>query len=180
MGNKKMYRMLQHWFPELLSQALPPSVQRDQYAIFLEWLCLKVSSPERCYTMYLDPQHYYENGLSRSAILQDHHIDVAQVQALIRERITPLFRHYEQHKQVIGQHCDLRSQVYDIVLQEISKLLKSLNYELLLLCAADYHWMAVPNQAEEIDQFCRLFEKQFKHAHKNIEHYQPENWVWST
>lgn len=180
MGSKKLYKMLQHWFPELIDHELPSAEQRDQYAVFLEWLWIRDANPERHYVMYLDPQHYYENGLNCSALIQDHRIDTVQVQRLIRERITPLLRHYEQHKHVIGTHCDFRGQVYDIVLQEICKLLKSLNYELLLLCATDYHWLAVPNQPEEIDRFCRLFEKQFKHAHKNIEHYQLQNWSWST
>lgn len=180
MGSKKIYKMLQHWFPELAAQEIPSAEQRFKYPAFLAWLCVKMTQPQRCYVMHLDPQHYYENGLSCCALLQDHGIDVAEIQAVIRERSTPLFRHYEQHKQVIGRHCDLRSQVYGIVLQEISKLLKNLNYELLLLSASEYHWMAVPNQADEIDQFCRMFEKQFKHAHKNIEHYQLQNWSWST
>lgn len=181
MGIQSMYKLLQQWFPELAYRDLPSKQQRSKYEVFRHWLHV-IAGPHtfRSYLMSMHTEQYLQNGLNQSAILQDLAVDVGMVQQQISARCQPIFAHYEKYKHVIGSHCDLYSQINDIVIEEIFILLKRLNYALLLIYGSQYHWLAVPNDEVQIDHFCRLFNQHFKDQNQNIEHYQPRHWSWST
>ncbi|TCM68350.1 hypothetical protein EC844_10553 [Acinetobacter calcoaceticus] len=180
MGSKRMYKILKQWFPALSQQHIPEKRQRVEYDIFLNWLQLNTAQHVMAnYLMRLDQQHHLNNGLEQSALLKHYAIDTQVTQRKITQRSTPLCQHYAEFKEVMGIHCNLQAQLYEIVLDEIFQLLQSLDHELLLIYSNEYQWMAVPNNQELIDEFCYLFEKHFKHLDLNIEHYQPQNGSWS-
>ena len=181
MGIQSIYKLLQQWFPELAYRDLPSKEQRTQYETFRQWLYVTVEPHTfRSYLMPMHSQQYLQNGLNHCAVLQDLAVDIVMTQQQISVRCQPIFAHYEKYKKVIGSHCDLYSQINDIVIDEIFILLKRLNFAMLLIYGGQNCWLAVPNDEVQIDQFCRLFNQHFKDQNQNIEHYQPRHWSWST
>lgn len=181
MGTQSMYKLLQQWFPELSYRDLPPKQQREQYDVLIEWLAVSTGPQDfRSYLMRMHSEQYLQNGLNHSAILQDLAVDTTITQQQIHARCLPIYEHYDKYKQVIGVHCDQYGQMHDIVIEEIFKLLKGLNYAMLLVYGTEYHWLAVPNHEVQIASFCRLFNQYFKDQDQNIEHYRPRPWSWNT
>ncbi|WP_445116006.1 hypothetical protein [Acinetobacter sp. WZC-1] len=173
MDDKKIYQLLQHWFPALKARKIPKKKHRRDYEMFLEWLYNeKMDDPHSGYLMHIDQQQYVANGLRSCAVLQQHAVNIEKIQQHVEQRVTPLFSHYEKYQQVIGKYYSLQCQVYDIVMEEIFNAVKSVGHEMLLIHAAEYYWMAIPEDDVKIEKFCRLFEKQFKDYGIRIEHYQ--------
>lgn len=172
MDDKKIFKILQHWFPELQQRDIPKKKNRKSFDVFLNWLeAEKFGGRFRAYLMKIDRMKFQENEIERSAIFHEYAVDSSNLQTQIRERTKPLFEHYEQHKEVIGRYYNVQDQVYDIVFEEILKVARQHDYELLLIYAEDYHWLLVPNQDHKIEKFCKHFNKQFHDQDVSIEHY---------
>lgn len=172
MDDKKIFKILLEWFPVLKQREIPKKKHRQLFQQFLTWNAAeKVAKHPYAYLMSVDAENPYENGLERCAILQQMNIDIGLTQQKIRNRTTPLYQHYEHHKQVIGKYYNVNAQALDIVFEEIYTLLKSQNFELLIIYAETAYWMAVPDQDVKIHKFCKSFSKQFKHEGICIEHY---------
>ncbi|MEG0132130.1 MAG: hypothetical protein RR677_11745 [Acinetobacter sp.] len=172
MDDKKIFKILQHWFPELLDRKIPKKKKRKDFEEFLGWLVAeKVVNHLRAYVMKIDRHTFHENEIERSAVFQDHHLDSQHIQSTIRLRAKPILEHFEKHKSIIGRYYNVQDQVFDIVFEEILTILKLHNFELLLIYADDYYWLAVPNQDHKIEKFCKHFNKQFHDEDITIEHY---------
>ena len=172
MDDKKIFKILQHWFPELLERKIPKKKKRKDFKEFLGWLVAeKVANHLRAYMMKIDRHAFHENEIERSAVFQDYNLDSQNLQTTIRQRAKPILAHIEKHKAVIGRYYNVQDQVFDIVFEEILTLLKVHNFELLLIYADDYYWLAVPNEDHKIEKFCKHFNKQFQDEDISIEHY---------
>lgn len=180
MDNKKIYTILQHWFPELIQRDLPMRSLRVQYYEMVHWLTTDKSQYRaKQFLMRIAKDQQYENVLQDCAVLKNHITEVEQAQLNILSKTTAIIRYYDLYKDEIGQHCDLNLQIYNEVFEEIYNLLQQLNYELLLIRGEEYHWLAVPNDLDNIDLFCCLFERLFTDQGWCIEHYQPNQDLWS-
>ena len=172
MDDKKIFKILQGWFPLLKQRKIPKKKCRTNFQQFLAWIASeKVAQHEHAYLMSVDSENPYENGLEQCAMLQHINIDMGLTQQEIRKRTTPLYKHYETHKAVIGKYYNVNAHVFDIVFEEIYNFLKSQNYELLIIYADTAYWMAVPDEDVKIHKFCKSFSKQFKDEGICIEHY---------
>lgn len=172
MDDKKIFKILQGWFPLLEQREIPKKKHRHFFEQFLAWMAAeKVANHFQAYLMSVDSENPHENGLERCAILQHMNIDMGLTQQKIRKRTTPLYEHYKKHKETIGKYYNVNAQAFDIVFEEIYALLKSQNLELLIIYAEAAYWMAVPNEDVEIHKFCKSFSKQFKDEAICIEHY---------
>lgn len=172
MDDKKIFKILQHWFPELLERKIPKKEKRKDFEEFLGWLVAeKVANHLRAYMMKIDRHAFHENEIERSAVFQYYNVDSQNLQTTIRQRAKPILAHFEKHKAVIGRYYNVQDQVFDIVFEEILTLLKVHNFELLLIYADDYYWLAVPNEDHKIEKFCKHFNKQFHDEDISIEHY---------
>lgn len=172
MDDKKIFRLLQEWFPVLKQQEIPKKKHRDIFQDFLAWVKAEKVNKQNCaYLMSVDVENPYENSLEHCAVIQHINLDIGLTQQKIRERVTPLYQHYEKHKDVIGKYYNVDAHAFDIVFEEIYNLLKSQNFELLIIYAEKAYWMAVPDQDVKIHKFCKSFSKQFKHEGICIEHY---------
>ncbi|MGA9699801.1 hypothetical protein ACVBEE_00930 [Acinetobacter sp. ANC 3781] len=172
MNDKKIFKLLQEWFPVLELREIPKKKYRPIFQQFLAWMSAeKLSKHSQAYLMSVDSENPHENGLEQCAILQLMNSDIRLAQQQISNRTIPLCEHYAKHKQVIGKYYNVNTQVFDIVLEEIYELLKSKKLELIIIYAEKTYWMAVPNEDIKIDKFCRAFLKQFKNEGICIEHY---------
>ena len=172
MDDKKIFKLLQRWYPALELKKIPKKKQRCIFQQFQAWLFAEaVTQHEPAYLMAVDAENPHENGLERCAVLQHSQIDISRTQQDIRQRTMPLYQHYEQHKQVIGKYYNVDAQVFDIVFEEIYELLKAHHFELLIIYAETAYWMAVPEDEVKIRKFCKAFAKQFKAEGICIEHY---------
>ena len=172
MDEKKIYKILQDWFPELHNRKLPEKDSRGEFSTFLQWIHPeKMANRYRAYLMTVVADSPFEHELEKCALLQNRGLDLLPVHTQIRERVNPLFAHYEKHKAVIGKYYNVMDQAFDIVFEEIVKLLECYNMDLLIIYAEKYHWIAVPEDAEKIEKFCKLFNKQFADLDVSIEHY---------
>lgn len=183
MDDKKIYQLLQEWFPELNVLKIPPKKMRRDFEVFNDWLSprdITVPSGEdesqeykyRGYFLSIDRDQHMDNGIETCALFQDLGVDPNEIQNRIELRTDPLFEHYEKFKDLLGDFYALRSHVYDIVLEEIYKQVIKYGYRMLLIYAADQIWIAVPDQPKKIKKFIKLFEKQFKDVHPTIEYYE--------
>ena len=172
MDDKKMYKILQMWFPELEKRKIPKKEQRHSFTEFLAWIIgHKEKHQDTRYLMTISRHAYVQNELEKSALLQARAVSVVDIQQRICQRAQPIVEHVEAHKAMIGRYYNVQDQVFDIVFEEITQLLASAQMELLLIYAQDYHWIAVPNDADKIEKFCRYFDKQFKSEQISIEQY---------
>ena len=181
MDNKKIYQMLQQWFPELRQRPLPKKKHREQFEVFINWLYPeKMGGRYSTFLMKINRNEFHENEIERCAIFHEFSTDSSIIQTRIRQRAQPLFEHYEQHKEAIGRYYNVQDQVYDIIFEEILLEARRHQYELLLIYAEDYYWLLVPNHDDEIEKFSRRFNKQFKDEDISIEHYALLDCPWST
>lgn len=181
MDNKKIYQMLQQWFPELRQRPLPKKKHREQFEVFINWLYPeKVGGRYSAFLMKINRNEFHENEIERCAIFHEFSTDSSIIQTRIRQRAQPLFEHYEQHKEAIGRYYNVQDQVYDIIFEEILLEARRNQYELLLIYAEDYYWLLVPNHDDKIEKFSRRFNKQFKDEDISIEHYALLDCPWST
>ena len=181
MDDKKIFKILQKWFSVLELREIPKKKYRRNFEQFLAWISAeKLSKDVHTYLMFVDAKNPYENGLEKCAHLQHKNIDIGLIQQGIRKKTTPLYAHYEQHKEVIGKYYNVNDQVFDLIFEDIYALLKSQNLELLLIYADMTYWMAVPNDDVEIHKFCKSFTKQFKRDGVCIEHYTQLDCLRST
>lgn len=181
MDDKKIFKILQRWFSVLEFREIPKKKYRCNFEQFLVWISAeKLGKDFHAYLMSVDSENPYENGLEKCAHLQHKNLDIGLVQQAIRKKTTPLYEHYEQHKEVIGKYYNVNDQVFDLVFEEIFMLLKSQNLELLLIYADRTYWMAVPNDDVKIHKFCKSFTKQFKDEGVCIEHYTQLDCLRST
>ena len=181
MDDKMIFKILQRWFSVLELREIPKKKYRCNFEQFLAWISAeKLGKDFHAYLMSVDSENPYENGLEKCAYLQHKNIDIGLVQQAIRKKTTPLYEHYEQHKEVIGKYYNVNDQVFDLVFEEIFTLLKSQNLELLLIYADRTYWMAVPNDDVKIHKFCKSFTKQFKDEGVCIEHYTQLDCLRST
>lgn len=172
MDDKKIFKILQGWFPLLKHHEIPKKKYRGDFQQFRAWLATEQAGQhEHAYLMSIDVENPYENGLERCAMLQHKNIDMGLIQQSIRNRATPLYQHYQKHKEVIGKYYNVNAHVFDIVFEEIYAFLKLQNFELLIIYAETAYWMAVPDEDVRIHKFCKSFSKQFKHEGICIEHY---------
>lgn len=183
MNDKKIYQLLQEWYPELESLKIPNKKFRRNFNNFCEWLSPKrIEQPVgedgvqeykyRGYFLSIDRNQHFENGIENCALFQDLNVDVNEIQNRIELRTEPLFEHFEKYKDLIGNFYALRSHVYDIVLEEIYNEVIKHGYRMLLIYAADQTWMAVPDDAKKIDKFITLFRNQFLDSNPTIEFYE--------
>ena len=172
MDDKKIFKILQHWFPALEQRDIPKKKHRKRFVEFLNWIeAEKFGGRFRAYLMKIDRMQFHENEIERCAVFHEYAVDSLGIQTQIRERAKPLFDHYEVHKDVIGRYYNVQDQVYDVVFEEILKQARQHNHELLLIYAEDYYWLIVPNHEYKIEKFCKCFNKQFHDEDVSIEHY---------
>lgn len=172
MNDKKIFKLLQEWFPALELREIPKKKYRPIFQQFLAWMSAeKLGKHSQAYLMSVDAENPHENGLEQCAIFQLTNSDIGLAQQQIRKRTTPLYEHYKKHKEVIGKYYNVNAQAFDIVFEEIFTFLESKNLELLIIYADTAYWMAVPNEDVKIHKFCKSFSKQFKDEGICIEHY---------
>lgn len=179
MNEKKIYKQLTKWFPELKQNPLPKKKHRAKAEHFLTWLNSQESEQAVEYMMGLNIHQYLENGLAEHPFFQHMTTEIEMVQAQIQSRADPILKHYEQFEHVIGRFYRVQDQILEIILDEIYKFLKSQNFALLLLWGIEHYWLAVPNQPKKIEVFCELFNRQFDEAGLKVEKYQPSEMSWS-
>lgn len=186
MNDKKIFKILQKWFPELKGKELPKKKERRNYEYFYYWLApTEIKTPDqpsdpeeyqekryRGYLLDIDRQQHFSNGVESSAVFQDYGVDAEAIQNRIEVKTEPLFEHYEKYKDLIGDYYALNSHVIDIVLKEIYGEIKRINHRMILISTLSFDWLAVPDQLEEIEEFIRLFQKQFKNPAPRIEVYE--------
>ena len=171
MDDKKIYKIMQKWFPEFQDQKIPPKKERFSFENFYVWGQLASGEQQPLYLMRIDLLDYLDNGIQQSAVFQRKRVNTALVQTVIAEKVKPLQEHYEKYKQIIGHYYNLNDQIYDVVFEEILKSAKSIGYEMLLIYADSYYWIAVPDDEVRIEKLIKHFEKQFKSEDISIEHY---------
>ncbi|WP_173910954.1 hypothetical protein [Acinetobacter sp. Marseille-Q1618] len=171
MDDKKIYKILQHWFPLLKNEDIPKKKHRQNFENFLQWM-KEASFADQFYMMKMQPDCFFENQMEKSTIFQDFQIDLAVLKSNIEAKAAPILAHYEQHKAVIGRYYNVNDQILDIVLEEILTVAQPIQFELLLIYAEDYYWLLVPNDEAKIEKFCKSFNKQFKDQNVMIEHYE--------
>lgn len=181
MNTKQIYLILNTWFPELTHYPMPDRQQRMQFDVLIQWL----SSPKqyhrpRRYVMTINQQLAPELDLHHNAVIQDLMFDLAQFQNRIKLASSKIIQHYEKYKQSIGSHCNLSGHIIENFFKELSMILIPVQYQLLLIYGEKQHWLAVPNDVDQIEQFCLLFNKQFRAFGQNIELYQIRQLSWST
>lgn len=177
MDDKKIFKILQKWFPVLEHQDIPKKKHRRIFQQYLAWIAVEQVSQ---HVMVVDAENPYENGLEQCAILQQMNVDIALLQQAIRQKTMPLYEHYEKHKAVIGKYYCVNDQVFDLIFEEIDAVLKAQNFELLFVYAEKTYWMIVPNDDVKIHKFCKSFTKQFKAEGISIEHYTKLDCLRST
>ena len=172
MDNKKIYKILQEWFPVLAKRKIPKKEHRQVFTHFLAWMLGdKEKQQQAIYLMTIHRDDDTHNGLELCALLQRYGEEVHQTQQRIRQRKAPILAHFEQHKAMIGRYYHVQDQVFDIVFDEMMQLLATKEMELLLIYAQHYHWIAVPKDANKIEKFCHCFNQQFKAEQISIEQY---------
>ena len=179
MNEKKIYKQLKKWFPQLKENPLPKKKHRARAEYFLTWLNTVESDEQFECLIALNIHQYLENGLSGHSIFQHMTTEIEMVQAQIQMRADPILKHYEQFEHVIGRFYKVQDQILEIILDEIYKFLKTQNYALLLLWGKDHYWLAVPNQPKKIEAFCEQFNQQFDEAGLKVEKYQPSEMSWA-
>ncbi|MFU9046823.1 hypothetical protein ACNAUY_10595 [Acinetobacter tibetensis] len=179
MNEKKIYKQLRKWFPELKQHPLPKKKYRAKAEHFLAWLNAQENEQTFEYLIALNIHQYLENGLATHPVFQHMITEIEMVQAQIQSRADPILKHYEQFEHVIGRFYRVQDQILEIILDEIYKFLKSQNFALLLLWGEEHYWLAVPNQSKKIEAFCALFNQQFDGAGLTVEKYQPSEMSWS-
>lgn len=172
MDDKKIYQWLQSWYPELQTRKIPKSKNRRSFEQLSLWLLSeKKAQDERSFIMTFDPLDFTEADLARSAVLQDLQIDTVQMHHDIVKQTQPIYTHYEKSKQLLGKYYNVQEQLAEIILNAIYQELSTYKYELLLICAEQYYWLAVHQDAEKLHKFLKRFEKQFKAEDIAIHHY---------
>lgn len=171
MDDKKIYKILQHWFPLLKNADIPKKKHRQNFADFMQWM-KDASFANHSYIMKMQPDCFFENEMQHSTILQDFQIDIARLKKNITAKADPILAHFEQHKAVIGRYYNVNDQILDIVLEEVLTVAEQIQFALLLVYADDYYWCLVPNDEAKIEKFCKSFNKQFKDQNIMIEHYE--------
>lgn len=171
MNDKKIYKILQHWFPLLRNAEMPKKKHRQNFETFVQWMEIATLG-DQCYLMSMKTDHFFENELEKSTVFQDERVDLEVLQKKIATKAQPILEHYAQHQHVIGRYYNVNDQVLDIVLEEILAVAQPLNFELLLIYAERYYWLLVPNDEVKIEKFCKAFNKQFKEHNIVIEHYE--------
>ena len=179
MNEKKIYKQLRKWFPELKQKPLPKKKHRAKAEYFLTWLNTQENEQTFEYLIALNRHQYLENGLAEHPFFQHMTTEIEMVQAQIQSRADPILKHYEQFEHAIGRFYRVQDQILEIILDEIYGFLKSQNFALLLLWGKEHYWLAVPNQSKKIKEFCELFNQQFDEADLKVEKYQPSEMSWS-
>lgn len=179
MDSKKIYLILQHWFPKLNQYDLPPRAMRGSYDVLLRWLQPDAEALAAThFLMNIQSTQDQKYGLFDSALLRDNPSELAQTLSNIQVKIVGIAQYYQQHQAQMGRHCCMQGQIYQAILAEIYLLLQRLNYELLLISAEQYHWLAVPDNQDLIDSFCYCFTRLFAAEGYSIEHYQANSHLW--
>lgn len=181
MNEKKIYKILKQWFPELLEREIPSKKHIRKFKYFIQFLSHeKLGHRYRGYLMKIDPESYLDNGLDYAAVLQDEGIAADPIQAKIRNQVTPLIEHYQKHQNIIGHYYDVNQQIIDLSVKEISLIAHQCEYELLLIYAEQYYWIMVPSEEKVIQKFCQNFNEQFQYDHVSVEHYFSSECLKST
>ncbi len=178
MDDKKIFKILQDWFPVLTKQGIPKKKHRQNFQQFLTWILAE--SEKGSHLMSVVFKSPLDNQLQRCAVLKTLKLNFEDIQQRIEDRVMPLNAHYEKHKDTIGKYYNINDQIFDLVFEEIDTVLKHHNFELLLIYADATYWMAVPNQDVKIHKFCKSFSKQFKNEGICIEHYTKSDCLRST
>jgi len=181
MNDKKIYKWLQIWFPELEYKKVPKEKQRRDFAHFKAWMVTeKDSKKTRSFLMSVHPEHIPNNTVASSAVLQDLHIDLDKAHFEIIQSVQPILLHYELNRESIGKNYKVQEQATEKLLSKIYELLKSKQFKMLLIYADQYYWIAVPEHAEKVNKFCKKFEKQFKADDIHIELFSSKDCMQST
>ena len=181
MDDKKIYKQLQDWFPELNCKKVPKESQRRDFQSFKAWMVTEKNGRQaRSYLMPLHPAQPLRHSLGHSAVLQDMRLDLEKAHLEMEQAAQPTLRNYEQHKAEIGKNYSVQEQVAEIVLSEICSLLRQCGCRMLLIYADQYYWIAVPEHAEKVNKFCKKFEKQFKADEVRIELFSVSDCLKST
>lgn len=181
MDDKKIFKILQYWFPELTQQKIPKKDNRHIFQQFSHWLMIAEENVQSYkYLMHFNGESSDDHQLQHCMILKQLSVDSSIIQQRIQAKIAPLRLHYEKHKDIIGQYYNLNDQIFDLVFEEISALLTLQAHELLIIYAEQIYWMAVPDQQVKIRKFCKYFNKQFKSEGICIEHYTKIDGLRST
>ncbi|MDM1758015.1 MULTISPECIES: hypothetical protein [unclassified Acinetobacter] len=171
MDDKKIYKILQHWFPLLKNAEIPKKKYRKNFSDFLQWI-KEENFATLLYMMKMQPDCLFENEMEQSAVLQDFQIDLTVLKDNIAAKADPILAYFEQHKAVIGRYYDVNEQILDILLEEVLTVAEQIDYQLLLVYAEAYYWLLVPNDEAKIEKFCKSFNQQFKDHNILIEHYE--------
>lgn len=172
MDDKKIYQWLQSWYPELQTRKIPKSKNRRSFEQLSLWLLSeKEEQQERSFIMTFDPLNFTEANLANSAVLQDLDVSISDMYHHIAKQIQPIYSHYEKSKQLLGKYYNVQEQLAEIILNAIYHELSTYKYELLLVCAERYYWLAVHQDAEKLPKFLKKFDKQFKAEDVTIHHY---------
>ena len=181
MNDKKIYKILQQWFPELDFKKVPKESQRRDFSHFKAWMMTeKNKAYSRSYLMAVHPEHALDSQIHQAAVLQDLAIDLDKAQFEIMQAVQPMLYHYEKNKDKIGKNYQVQEQVIELILSHIYERLLAHNYKMLLIYADQYYWIAVPEHAEKINKFCKKFEKQFKDEQLKIELFSKSDCLQST
>lgn len=180
MDEKKIYKILQTWFPVLEQQKIPIKELRRNYPNFVNWLSYKeFSDSTHAYLMVLHSQLNHAYILEKSTVFQNSEINLDEISSRIQTRLSPLLEHYEKYQSVIGRYYIVQEQINDIVMEEIYHAAQSIDYAVLLIHGHESYWLLVPDDEVKINKFCLRFNKQFKHEAHHIEHYEPIAQSWS-
>ncbi|RLL50183.1 hypothetical protein D9K79_00020 [Acinetobacter cumulans] len=181
MNDKKIYKILQEWFPELDFKKVPKESQRRDFEHFKAWMMTeKNKGYTRTYLMALHPEHALESHIHQAAVLQDLALDLEKAQFEIMQAVQPTLYHYEKNKANIGKNYQVQEQVIEMILSKIYERLDAYNFRMLLIYADQYYWIAVPAHAEKLNKFCKKFEKQFKAEQLKIELFSMSDCLQST
>lgn len=172
MHEKKIYKILKDWFPQLADREIPAKKRLGKFKHFLWFMKAERSGKRiRSYILKIDYNAYWDNGLEYCSVLQDTNIETNPIQTKIRNQVLPIIEHYEKYKDVIGRYYNLNEQINDIVIRELYSVTQHCEYEMLLICAEHYYWMLVPSDDKKIGKFCKKFNEQFKDESVTVEHY---------
>ncbi|KAF1027693.1 MAG: hypothetical protein GAK29_00504 [Acinetobacter bereziniae] len=80
MDDKKIYKILQHWFPELKQRDVPKKKSRQSFEEFLNWIAAeKFGGRFRAYLMKIDRMEFHENQIERSAVFHEYAVDSLRI-----------------------------------------------------------------------------------------------------
>lgn len=181
MNDKKIYKWLQAWFPELDYKKVPKEKQRRDFEHFKAWMVVeKGGKKTRSFLMSVHPARLQNNTVASSAVLQDLNLNLDKMHFELIQTIQPILVHYELNQQNIGKNYAVHEQAAEMLLSKIYQLLKEKKLKMLLIYADQYYWIAVPEHAEKVNKFCKKFEKQFKADDVRIELFALQDCLQST